>query len=276
MITEKDRIKTCVEKYGLTEEYAKQLVRENDMVLTVEELRMKFDNPDLGNNYPEWLTPIDHYKMCCATVKQMYNGNFAKICTPEELASTLFIMTSLKLNTLNSHQHLKAAIVTSAMRICRDDMRRQKYWSNTSLDATVDEDNKLTAYDKIEARNIEQEELDCLDAVMSIKNREVRELLVLIGFIIGRIQIFRDACMDILHNSEYVNRDALLELLENVINNDDIDVAKFDDKTTKFKKTRINLASILKVYKTDLDITNVRLEIGEYLMSTGFIPLKSS
>ena len=33
MITEKDRIHTCIEKYGLSEQEAKRIVKEDDMLL---------------------------------------------------------------------------------------------------------------------------------------------------------------------------------------------------------------------------------------------------
>lgn len=271
MITEKDRICTCIEKYGLSEKEATEIVKEDDMVLSVDDLRKKYDNPDLGKNYPEWLTPIDHYKICCATVRQMYNGNFAKICTPEELASNLYIMTSIKLNTYKNHKHLKAAIVTSAMRICRDSMRRQKYWSGQSLDSKVNEESSQTIYEKVVAKDTEQEERDCLNAVMSIKNREVREILILTGYIVGGINMFREEFINILTNSDLVDKNKLLELLDKQAENDKIDRKKLDDKSYKAKKTRITLKSILNVFNTELDLKSARLEIGEYLAMTGFI-----
>lgn len=271
MITETDRINTCIEKYGLSEEEARRIVKEDNMVLTVEELRMKFDNPDLGKCYPEWLTPIEHYKMCCATVRQMYNGNFAQICTPEELASTLFINTSIKLNTFKNHKHLKAGLVTNAMRICRDNMRRQKYWSGQSLDDTVSSNSSQTVYDTIVAKDIEKEESDCLNTVLSIKNREVREILILAGFIIGGINSFELEFKKILLNSDLIDRSKLIELLDTLDSNDKIDWKKLDDKKFKAKKTKITLKSILNVVNTDLDLKSARLEIGEYLATTGFI-----
>lgn len=272
MITEKDRIKTCIEKYGYSEEEATRIVKEDNYLLNIDELRAKFDYPELGKEYPEWLDPIDHYKMCCTTVRQMYNGNFARICTTEELAHTLFVNSALKLNTLKNHQHLKSALVTMAMKICRDGMRRQKYWSDSSLDDNFDEDGNLTNYDRIVATDTDKETIDCLNAVMSIKNREVRELLILSGYIIGRIDAFKEQFVNIVNNSDFIDREALIKLLEEVYHNDDVDMKKKETKGLKMKKTRVTLKSILNVYKTDLDITSARLEIGEYLKSTGFIP----
>jgi hypothetical protein len=271
MITEKDRINTCIEKYGLSKEEATRIVKEDNMILTVEELRLKFDNPNLGRKYPEWLTPTDHYKMCCTTVRQMYNGNFARICTPEDLASTLFIKSSLKLNTFENHRHLKTGLVTMAMGVCRDGMRREKYWSTQTLDTEYGDDTaKMSAYSRIVVDDNEKEARDCLNAVLSIRNREVRELLILAGYIIGGIDNFAPAFEDIISNSEYIDRTALLELLQEVYDNDKKDQAKIENKKIKARKTRITLKSILKIYKTDLDLKSARLEIGEYLMSTGF------
>lgn len=273
MITEKDRIKTCIEKYGYSEEEATRIVKENNYQLNIDELRAKFDYPELGKKYPEWLDPVDHYKMCCTTVRQMYNSNFARICTTEELAHTLFVNSTLKLNTLNTHQHLKSALVTMAMTICRDGMRRQKYWSDSSLDDSFDENGNLTNYERIVAKDDDKEAIDCLTAIMSIRNREVRELLILCGYIIGRIEAFREQFINIVNNSDFVNREALVELLEEIKHNDDVDVLRKETKGLKMKKTKITLKSVLDVYKTDLDVTEARLEIGEYLKSTGFMPV---
>lgn len=272
MISEKDRINTCVEKYGLDIEEATRIVKEDNMLLSVEELRMKFDNPMLGKEYPEWLTPIDHYKMCCATVRQMYNGNFAKICGPEDLASTLFINSSIKMNTFKNHQHLKSGLVTMAMTICRDGMRRQKYWADQTLDAPIGENyEELTNYDRIVADDKEQETREYLNAILSIKNREVRELLILAGYIVGNIDGFKAAFEEITANSDYIDRTGLVELLDTIMRNEEIDRIRKEDKTQKLKKTPITLKSILKIYKTDLDITSARVELGEYLMNTGFL-----
>lgn len=272
MISEKDRINTCVEKYGLDIEEATRIVKEDNMLLSVEELRMKFDNPMLGKEYPEWLTPIDHYKMCCATVRQMYNGNFAKICGPEDLASTLFINSSIKMNTFKNHQHLKSGLVTMAMTICRDGMRRQKYWADQTLDAPIGENyEELTNYDRIVADDKEQETREYLNAILSIKNREVRELLILAGYIVGNIDGFKAAFEEIAANSDYIDRTGLVELLDTIMQNEEIDRIRKEDKTQKLKKTPITLKSILKIYKTDLDITSARVELGEYLMNTGFL-----
>lgn len=272
MISEKDRINTCVEKYGLDIEEATRIVKEDNMLLTVEELRMKFDNPMLGKEYPEWLTPIDHYKMCCATVRQMYNGNFAKICPPEDLASTLFINSSIKMNTFKNHQHLKSGLVTMAMTVCRDGMRRQKYWADQTLDAPIGEQyDELTNYDRIIADDKEQETRDYLNAILSIKNREVRELLILAGYIVGNIDGFKPAFEEIKNNSEYIDREGLVELLDTIMENERIDRIRKEDKTQKLKKVPITLKSILKIYKTDLDLTSARTEIGEYLMNTNFL-----
>ena len=271
MITEKDRISTCINKYGLSEEEATRIVKEDNVLLSIEELRVKFDNPDLGKEYPEWLTPLDHYKMCCATVRQMYNGNFAKICTPEELASTLYINSSIKLNTFKNHKHLKSGLVTMAMTICRDNMRRQQYWSNQSLDTPCSEDEKISCYDKVVAKENEREARECLNAVMSIKNREVREILILTGFIVGNIAEFGDEFQKIIQNSDLIDRTELVKLLEQLNDNDEIDRMKVEKQKSIKRKVSITLKSILKIMKTDLDLNSARKEIGEYLTSTGFL-----
>ena len=273
MITEKDRINTCINKYGLSEEEATRIVKECDDLLNIEELRMKYDYPELGIEYPEWLTPIEHYKMCCATVKTMYNGSYANICTPEEMASILYVKSSVKLKQIHTFSHLKVGLVTIAMNLYRDNSRRQKYWSDKTLDAETEtnDGSVMTGYDVIVAKDKEREEKECLLAVKSIRNREVREILILCGFIIGGLESFRTDFIDIVSNSELVNRDAMIDLMEKIKHNEDADIEKCNNKSVKIKKHRINFKTILKCLNTDMDEVMAREAIGEYLMSTGFM-----
>ena len=273
MITEKDRINTCINKYGLSEEEATRIVKECDDLLNIEEFRMKYDYPELGIEYPEWLTPIEHYKMCCATVKTMYNGSYASICTPEEMASILYVKSSVKLKQIHTFQHLKVGLVTIAMNLYRDNSRRQKYWSDKTLDAETEtnDGSVMTGYDVIVAKDKEREEKECLLAVKSIRNKEVREILILCGFIIGGLESFRTDFIDIVSNSELVNRDAMIDLMEKIKHNEDADIEKCNNKSVKIKKHRINFKTILKCLNTDMDEMMAREAIGEYLMSTGFM-----
>lgn len=274
MITEKDRISTCINKYGLSEEEATRIVKESDDLLNIEELRMKYDYPELGIKYPEWLTPIEHYKMCCATVKSMYNSNYASICTPEEMASILYVKSSVKLKQIHTFQHLKVGLVTIAMNLYRDNSRRQKYWSDKTLDTEVEtkDGSVMTGYDVVVAKDKEDDEIKCLLAVKSIKNREVREILILCGFIIGGLESFRNDFMDIVSNSDLIKRDAMVELMEKVKHNEDADIEKQNNKSAKIKKHRINFKAILKCINTDMDEVDARKEIGDYLAFTGFMP----
>lgn len=274
MITEKDRISTCINKYGLDEEEATRIVKESDDLLNIDELRMKYDYPELGIKYPEWLTPIEHYKMCCATVKSMYNSNYASICTPEEMASILYVKSSVKLKQIHTFQHLKVGLVTIAMNLYRDNSRRQKYWSDKTLDTEMEtkDGSVMTGYDVIVAKDKEDDEMKCLLAVKSIKNREVREILILCGFIIGGLESFRNDFIDIVSNSDLIKRDAMIELMEKVKHNEDAELEKQNNKSAKVKKHRINFKAILKCINTDMDEVSARKEIGEYLAFTGFMP----
>ena len=158
-----------------------------------------------------------------------------------------------------------------SMGICRDGMRRQKYWNNKSLDDTVVEDG-IPMYETIVSKDNEREEQECLNAVKSIKNREVRELLIIAGFIIGRIGYFEKEFMDIVNNSKYVDKTKLIELLEQVVKNDELDMKRASKIKVKERKVNITMKSVLEAYETDLDTLSARQEIGYYLMSTGFLP----
>ena len=95
--------------------------------------------------------------------------------------------------------------------------------------------------------------------------------MILAGYIVGNIDGFKPAFEEIKNNSEYIDREGLVELLDTIMENERIDRIRKEDKTQKLKKVPITLKSILKIYKTDLDLTSARTEIGEYLMNTNFL-----
>lgn len=271
-MTDTDKINICVKKYGLDVDEATRIIKEDNCLLSVEELRIKYNNPNLGKAYPEWLTPDDHYKMCCTTVRQVYNSNYVSICTAEELASMLFINTSYKLNQIKNHKMLKDYIVKQAINIYRDAKRRSNYWADRSLDDTATDNFEILNRDRISYFDADADEQECLLMVKSIKNREIRELLILCGYLIGNIAAFRTDFLEIIQNSDLINRKKLIKLLEKINKNDKIDRDRADGSKVRFRKKKVGLVDVLKITKIKIDIETAREEIGYYLTSTEFLP----
>ena len=271
MITDNDKINTCIEKYGLDRDEAVRIIKSDDVILTIEELRIKYDYPELGIKYPDWLTPLEHRKMCSTTVRQMFNQNFAKFTTPEDMAGDLYVLTVVKLNQMKNHRMLKDFIVKQALNMYRNYNVRQKYWASRTLDDNVSDSVEVYNYDRLEYRDIEAEEVQCLNAVKSIKNREVRELLILVGYIIGGISAFEPEFNKIVYNSDLVDRSKLLLLLEKLELNDEINRNKIDGKKSDMRKKKVTFFDVVRVMKLDGDIKDIREKIGYYLTVTKFI-----
>lgn len=271
MITDNDKINTCIEKYGLDRDEATRIIKSDDVILTIEELRIKYNYPELGIKYPDWLTPLEHRKMCSTTVRQMFNQNFAKFTTPDDMAGDLYILTVVKLNQMKNHRMLKDFIVKQALNMYRNYTIRQKYWALRTLDDNVSDNLEVFNYDRLEYKDVEAEELQCLNAVTSIKNREVRELLILVGYIIGGISAFETEFYKIIYNSDLVDRSKLLMLLEKLELNDEIDRNKIDGKKSNFRKKKITFYDVVKVMKLDGNIKDIREKVGYYLTSTKFV-----
>ena len=47
MMTDTDKINICVKKYGLDVDEATRIIKEDNCLLSVEELRIKYNNPNL-------------------------------------------------------------------------------------------------------------------------------------------------------------------------------------------------------------------------------------
>lgn len=276
MITSKDRIQTCVEKYGLPLEEAERIVKTEDVLLDINELRLKYDNPDMGKKYPDWLTPEEHLKMCYKTAGESFNQMWSTICTVEELASMMFIQSSVKLNTYNSFKHLKVGLVKIGMTIFRNTMRRNAYWTSYSLDDYVpqsksDQSNKSTYLSLMKTTSMAQQNREFVMEIMSIKNPEVRELLIVCGYIVANISELQTAFYDVIKNSKRIDLEKLQKVLDQLHKNDEINQQRADNIKVSKHKSSITFTTILGIFKFDMSTSVAKHEIKEYLTSTGFI-----
>lgn len=94
--------------------------------LTLQQLKIKFNYPDMDGEYPEWLTADEHYKICRDVAKSQYDySKFGWFCNKNELISKLYIWSRIRLNKFNSINHLKVGLFNACKNILRDEITKE-------------------------------------------------------------------------------------------------------------------------------------------------------
>ena len=201
-------VKNCVEKYGLEEKYAMYIAKTDNVLLNIQELRYKYDNANIGKNYPDWLTPEEHLKMCYSVVHNFYNSSFYFYNSFEDIAYDLFIETSLHLNICDNKSYLYNMIVCKVKTIIRDTMQEFKCyyttydWEDdfvTYSDEDVENDYKCIKYNAC-SDNI-TDGIELAMTIQSIKDESIRGILLLCGYFIANIEELLEPLIEFYNNT---------------------------------------------------------------------------
>ena len=195
-------IRNCMEKYGLSESEASRIVKTKDYLLNVEDLRYKYDNPNLGKEYPKWLDKNIHINMCYKVAftyfqKRVYD---CIIYDAEDVAIELYIWSLIRLSSWDSYALLKCALVCRCKTMTRDIIEEMKYqkniisteekFSNEYIFNTVEHDYLVSN------KNV-FDDLEFIDTIKSIKDWKTQSILVFIGYFILDLDILFDMVVDI-------------------------------------------------------------------------------
>ena len=276
---------------GLTAEQAENLIKyNNDDFLSLDELRIKYNNPNLGKEYPEWLTPESHIKMCFKTAKDEYAPEkFGKVEDAQDLAVRLYIWSLIRLNKFNSHSHLKVAMVRICKNFIRQHVKRTKYWG-MSLDTPVNfKDSKIGTYEDFNGKEdknflvIENSEEDILEiteilnTIKSIKQKPIRDLLIVVGYLVAEIDAFYIDYKELKTFVATDIKDKLLLLEQQLEYNNNILIDKsIQDKYPNLKVHKLNIRDIIDAfgitYFGDYNTTTgVYRDIKKYLIETAHL-----
>lgn len=257
---------------GLTEEEAQQLITYNcEDVLTLDQLRIKFNDENLGKGYPDWVTPTEHLKMCYKTVKDEYKHSEYDIDTPEDLAIQLYISSYIRINKFNSLQSLKTGLINMCKNSRRKSAVRYKYWG-CSLDCPVHIDSKNTDVEESHLDNIrsnsemEDSEREVANCIRNIKHKQIRQVLIITGYLLANIGDLYKDYIEVLDSCDITTQNKLLDLAQNVY---DKEQKNYIQKPVN--NTKISFTNILEAFGKDYfgeykDIKQLKNDIQSYLV----------
>ena len=193
MLDVKKCVKNCMERYGLSKEEATRIATTDSDMLTIEDLRYKYGDDKIGTDYPEWITPEEHLKMCYATVKSKYNMGFTWYNSCDYVAHDLFLYSSIHIHSYSNKFQLRGLLLCRLKNLIRD-YAQELNTSSTSyeLDGTYEDDDvgtksviSIGAYTKDDTDVVE-----LLSTVSSIRNVKIKGILLLCGYFMADIQEF--------------------------------------------------------------------------------------
>lgn len=251
---------------GLTMEQAERLItyNQNDY-LSLEELAIKYDNPHLlTGEYPDWITPEEHYKVCQSVAKSQYDPlkfTYSGM-DKEDLEMELYIWSTIRLFKFKNVLALRTGMINRIKNLLRQATKKevecipynkatdeQKKASEKfdrvngdpytvgSLNKEIQLNDKSTGTfeDVIGTNDTNLIEADLINNIKQIKNKQVREIVIIAGYILGDLDILEKEFKQIVNSCSEQVRNNLKELCLKQLNYMDF---KFKKQTGEIPKTR--------------------------------------
>lgn len=264
-------------KYNISKEEVNRILSEHEDVLTLEELKIKYDNPDIGK-LPEWLSEETLDLMIWKTVHQYWSPLFQQRMTKEELYSEHQEYIRKKINLFENVHHVKAALVKRMLFLVDEYTRKGKYFLG-STDEQLPADNlygsvrykyELPVED---TKNIESDLF--IEQIRNIKNKSIKSLLIITGYLLCDITEFRKDYIEILRSSDEEVKMNLQKLEETLEHNEELDLMKYSNIVVTERKKSINIKDIIKALRLNIidnkkeKVDNTLEEIRYYLKCIG-------
>lgn len=264
-------------KYNISKEEVNRILSEHEDVLTLEELKIKYDNPDIGK-LPEWLSEETLDLMIWKTVHQYWSPLFQQRMTKEELYSEHQEYIRKKINLFENVHHVKAVLVKRMLFLVDEYTRKGKYFLG-STDEQLPADN---LYGSVryryelpieDTKNIESDLF--IEQIRNIKNKSIKSLLIITGYLLCDITEFRKDYIEILRSSDEEVKMNLQKLEETLEHNEELDLMKYSNTVVTERKKSINIKDIIKALRLNIidnkkeKVDNTLEEIRYYLKCIG-------
>lgn len=269
--------------------------------LSIQDLKIKYDYPNMDGEYPDWLTPEQHYKVCKKVVTQKFKYDKFKWLydEPQELMSELYIYTRVRLNKIHSLQQLELSMVNRCKNLLREAAKNttqkrnefeegvpnEQYWERlngqTYIAMSINEESfkeddlpqeKETMMENKKSAEDNNEWL-IKDTILSIKSEKERNILITVGYLKAGMDCLEEEFRDILkHNTVEQNKE-LYKIMLGIFTTSELDIQKELGNITgrqmrKLRETNnIKLEDILNVFTYNEPVENFQNFVGQLLVN---------
>ena len=257
------KIELYSKKYNKTKEEINRILSEHEDMLTFEELKIKYDNPNIGK-LPDWLDEESLHLMIWKTIHTNWNELLASNTTKEDLYMECQEYVRKKIALFENFNHLKASLVLRIRTVCDEYARRAKYFIG-SLDETY-ETSDCSIKPKYEPSTkssmqyiLEENDRELVIKIKELKNKSAQQVLIIIGYLICGINALRYEYLQLLRESdEDIQRS--IKIIESELYNEE-DIKEKLKYTSGINKYILDIAKALKldvIKQTATNTTNLR------------------
>lgn len=231
------------EKYGKTKEEINRILTEDEGFLDKNELAIKYDNLDIGK-LPKWLTEKEFRETVTKATNFMwrnYTSFWVNWIEYRELWDELYIYGLEKAMLFDNVKHLSTALVNNGRRILQYRYNRLILHPKIGLDTLLsvtkyrnhqDDDSECTPMDRYMSdlyspkRQLDdsQNNKQLIDTILQIKDKQVREILIVVGYLLANIPQLKPYFEYIVKNADEKLKENLLKLQNDVEPECDVEV----------------------------------------------------
>lgn len=247
--SKKMKVEMYSKKYNLPEDYVRYILTENECMLTFDELKIKYDCPTLGK-MPDWFSEEELDKIIWKSIHETYDARFSYWTTKEELYSTMQEFIRKKFHLFETPAHIKVAIKNRLIWLLREHLGRSSY-IEVELDKPItvknEADDTLTYYNMIHKELEDEQNIKLKDNIMSVRDKQIRELLIVTGYLLCDLSYLEKEFNDIINNCSQITKINLLKLQQVVENNKQIEFERnCNTVTKKQKRKRLTINNVVQ------------------------------
>lgn len=262
--------------YNKTPEEIYNLRKQHDCMLTVEELKIKYNNPNM-EQLPDWITEPELQELitkCINSFCKKYKDWFDKYLDKEDVFIELYLFARKKIHTwknkamaCTSLKNQLHSIIYFAGR--NDNMFHIKLEQKVN---TTEEDEGTELIQFIPSVDECSEERMFLSNIQSIKDEELRNLLIVTGYLIANISCLHNMYLDLLNTSpEQIKQN--IELLEQkLMRNEKILNTRIETGEIIGKRKNLSVQDVVKAL--ELNKQEVFIDEDATKLKKKIIPVK--
>ena len=285
--------------FGLTQEQAEHIFLDDESLLTFDELKIRYDNPELGK-LPQWLVAEGGYDKLTQIIQQginiKYGVKYNYWISQQDLLQIMYEFVLERIHLYKSEQHIKSAVANRMVWLWRQHTARSSYFDGSLQDpisVNSPEGDDRERSDTIAQKTADIENIDFINHLRQIKNKQVKLLLIATGYMIADIEELKPDLEEILEQVDEKIKTNLLKLLDRINKRQEIIHKKqsksqcseripspvtFQDivKATGFSQQEISMKKDDEEIKTvdKLGIKEAVLEAKKYILNMDIIKAK--
>lgn len=300
------KVEMYSKKYNKTEDEVFRILSEHESLLTLDELKIKYDDPEIGK-LPKWLLDDGGYDAiadCIETgIKTKFDYRFSGWTTIEDLTSYMWEFVLKRIHQYQTRGHIVTSVSNRMIWLWREHFGRGSYFDMSLQDyVSRDSDENKTTYADIITKQSSEEDLEYTRMdVLSLKDKAIQELVLATAYLSANITSLEPKYNEMVArlsvserpfdkeiyagikrleeqqkenleiNKQRMSGEKITKRAKSITIRDIIKAMKYNVEVVTQKKTNKETGEVelVETYKTR-SVTEALEEVRDYLRFTGF------